>query len=206
MTDRPKPHDWEWVQAAAKREEELGEFPPNGAGGGVVARHRRAAEKAALGSYFEIVDTLREQRRAPDRNKEDDRALLARLEDLYDELSEAGRAEVESQGWRSWPDLFDGRSRGRQVEKLFTDAHECAARLDALQRRFVVAVLIEYACALTMGTAEADALIGLTGDALVALLLRSAHDDTLAVSSLMRDLVERSRQMLDPAFKPQSLF
>jgi hypothetical protein len=60
-----------------------------------------------LTDYFALVDQLREQRRAVDWQAENDREILARLEDLYELLSDDERDQVEMQGERAWPDLFD---------------------------------------------------------------------------------------------------
>lgn len=56
-----------------------------------------------LDGYFELVDELRERRRALGWVAGQDRELLARLEDLYLLLPESDQDEVERQGARWWP-------------------------------------------------------------------------------------------------------
>jgi hypothetical protein len=60
--------------------------------------------------YTAILDTLREQRRSPTWKAQDDRSLLAELDDLYREMSSEERWEAEEEGYRSWPDLYDERT------------------------------------------------------------------------------------------------
>lgn len=71
-----------------------------------------------LGRYFEIVDLLCESRRSPEWNAENDRPLLALLQDWYLELSEEDQVEVEKQGWRGSPALVDRRARTALVQRV----------------------------------------------------------------------------------------
>ena len=62
-----------------------------------------------LAIYQQLIDDLRDNRRQPGYTAEDDRELLAKLEDFYEMLTDEERSVVESEGWRSWPDLYDAR-------------------------------------------------------------------------------------------------
>ena len=57
-----------------------------------------------LAAYLALVDRLREQRKIDGWKPIDDRPLLAEMEDMYVELSDADREEVERQGGRSRPE------------------------------------------------------------------------------------------------------
>lgn len=60
------------------------------------------ADLSAVEQYLQALDLLRESRRSAMWKAEDDRPLLARLEDLYAKLSDAEQERVEAQG-RGWP-------------------------------------------------------------------------------------------------------
>lgn len=62
--------------------------------------------------YRQICDELRERRRQPDWEAGNDRALLYEMEDLYMMLSSSEQDEVESEGWRGWPDAYDKHMKG----------------------------------------------------------------------------------------------
>lgn len=71
-----------------------------------------------LDRYNQLVDELRDHRRRiglkkPVTHVVDDRErfLLEQLEDTYIQLSDFDQERVNDQGWRSWPDLYDQRSR-----------------------------------------------------------------------------------------------
>lgn len=74
------------------------------------ARWVRVEYSEQLTSYFAVVDALREDRRRADWKPEYDRIILAKLEDMYEGLDPAERDEVERQGHRAWPDLWDQQS------------------------------------------------------------------------------------------------
>jgi hypothetical protein len=59
--------------------------------------------------YLRTVDRLRESRRSNRWSPEQDRPLLALLEDLYEALADAEKEIVEAAGWRGWPEQFDAR-------------------------------------------------------------------------------------------------
>jgi hypothetical protein len=61
--------------------------------------------------YLHLVEMLRESRRSKTWKAEHDRPLLAHLEDLYEKLSDDEQDHVEAEGWRAWPDQYDGRMR-----------------------------------------------------------------------------------------------
>lgn len=66
--------------------------------------------KPTLEQYFALLDVLRLRRSAPTWRAEDDREVLAQLDDWYVLLSEADQDAVEQQGDRAWPApdaLFD---------------------------------------------------------------------------------------------------
>jgi hypothetical protein len=63
-----------------------------------------------LAIYQRLLDDMREARRQPGWKPEDDRAALASIEDLYEMLTDEERGVAESEGERSWPDLWDDRS------------------------------------------------------------------------------------------------
>lgn len=69
--------------------------------------------------YERLMDDLREARRRPGWKPEDDRPALGSLEDLYEALTDEERGVVESEGDRSWPDLWDARqSSSSSADKL----------------------------------------------------------------------------------------
>lgn len=72
----------------------------------------------ALAIYQRILDDLREARRQPGWEPENDRAALASLEDLYEALTDEERGVVERESGRSWPDLWDARQSSSSVDKL----------------------------------------------------------------------------------------
>ena len=55
----------------------------------------------------ELVDQLREQRRLPGSTAEGGRPILEELEDLWELMTDEEHEELEREGWRAWPDLFD---------------------------------------------------------------------------------------------------
>jgi hypothetical protein len=60
-------------------------------------------------TYLNLLEILRDARRAPPWKPEHDRSLLAQLEDLYDAMSDTEREAVSAQSWRGWPDKYDER-------------------------------------------------------------------------------------------------
>lgn len=54
-------------------------------------------------AYLKLIDVLRSRRSEPDWCAEDDRADLARLEDLFHKLSPEEQERANEEGWRSWP-------------------------------------------------------------------------------------------------------
>lgn len=54
--------------------------------------------------YMLLQDALRESRRSSTWKPEQDRATLARMEDLYASMTESEQGRVEEFGWRAWPD------------------------------------------------------------------------------------------------------
>jgi hypothetical protein len=58
---------------------------------------------AAYQHYLEIVDSLRARRALPDWKPEDDRADLAQLLELFEDLSAEERLLANAEGHRSWP-------------------------------------------------------------------------------------------------------
>lgn len=60
-----------------------------------------------LEKYMGLLTQLRERRRRPEWVSEEDRGLLADLEDFYATLTPAEQALVEEEGWRAWPDMYD---------------------------------------------------------------------------------------------------
>jgi hypothetical protein len=71
--------------------------------------------------YLHLVVALRESRRSPRWKPEDDRPILARLEDLYATLSDTDQDRVEAEGWRAWPEEYDARML-RDLEEVPLDA------------------------------------------------------------------------------------
>lgn len=62
-----------------------------------------------VATYLNLLEILRATRRAPTWKPEQDRPLLAQLEDLYDDMGDAERDIVAAQSWRGWPDKYDER-------------------------------------------------------------------------------------------------
>lgn len=60
--------------------------------------------KPTLQRYLRLLDVLRARRGHPDWKPEDDRSILASLEDWYTLLGEEDRDVIESDGWRAWPE------------------------------------------------------------------------------------------------------
>ena len=54
--------------------------------------------------YLRFVDELRESRKAPTWKAQDDRPILAKMEDLYMTLSDEDQEKVEAESRRAWPD------------------------------------------------------------------------------------------------------
>ena len=77
-----------------------------------------------LGKYLRLVDVLRESRRSEEWKPENDRPLLARLEDLYSALAEDEQSQVESQGWRAWPEDYDAQRTSCGFHEILFDAAE----------------------------------------------------------------------------------
>lgn len=69
---------------------------------------------SSLELYRDLVDELRASRRVVGWQPKDDRGVLARLEDLFYELTPEEQKTVIEESWRGWPDLHDAR--------LFTSA------------------------------------------------------------------------------------
>ncbi len=65
----------------------------------------------ALNTYNALIDQLRERRRAASWAPGQDHDIVNLLEEAFDCLSEDEQELVNSQGWRSWPDLFDERAK-----------------------------------------------------------------------------------------------
>lgn len=66
--------------------------------------------KPTLEQFFALLDVLRLRRSAPTWRAEEDREVLAQLDDWYKLLSEEEQDAVEQQGDRAWPApdaLFD---------------------------------------------------------------------------------------------------
>jgi len=57
--------------------------------------------------YNRAVYQLRKQRSLPEWEPENDRSLLASLEELFDSLTEEEQKQVNLEGWKSWPDLYE---------------------------------------------------------------------------------------------------
>ena len=73
--------------------------------------------------YLRLVDILRESRRSTRWVPEQDRPLLAHLEDLDEELGDGERDVVETAGWRAWPEMYDARIGAlANFIELFLDA------------------------------------------------------------------------------------
>lgn len=88
-----------------------------------------------IDQYLRLVDLLRESRRSKSWRPEDDRPLLAHLEDLYEKLGDAEQDRVEAEGWRAWPEQYDARMRApADLEEVLLDAAE-DGRVNVLPRR-----------------------------------------------------------------------
>ncbi len=59
--------------------------------------------KPTRDQYFALLDVLRLRRSAPGWRADEDREILARLDDWYLLLSEADQDAIEQQGDRAWP-------------------------------------------------------------------------------------------------------
>lgn len=70
----------------------------------------------ALQRYNLLVDALRNQRGVDGWKEEDDRELLEELCLLFDELTPGEQEQVNREGWRSWPDLYDQKMEDFLVE------------------------------------------------------------------------------------------
>ncbi len=60
--------------------------------------------KPTLERYLDLLDVLRLHRGRPEWKPEQDREILATLEDWYVDLGEIAQAQIESNGWRAWPE------------------------------------------------------------------------------------------------------
>lgn len=72
--------------------------------------------------YLDILDRLRRQRAKPGWKPQDDRAMLADLDDLYAFLRSHHREHVEKISWRCWPDKFAEQGRDGMVAYLTTSS------------------------------------------------------------------------------------
>ena len=58
-----------------------------------------------------LMDAIRESRRQPNLDRDLDKALLNRLDDIFITLSDTEQLRVESENWRAWPLLYDQHMR-----------------------------------------------------------------------------------------------
>ena len=66
--------------------------------------------------YLRIIDGLRERRSRKEWQPGEDRDELAALEDLFERLTPEEQKLANSEGWRSWPDLYDAHMEETLVE------------------------------------------------------------------------------------------
>jgi hypothetical protein len=77
---------------------------------------RQELNRDRLGAYGRLQNRLRESRRALDWRPEQDREMLAKMEDLYGEMTEEEQGQVEADTWKAWPDLYDARTKPNEQD------------------------------------------------------------------------------------------
>ena len=92
--------------------------------------------KPTLKQYFALLDVLRARRGAPGWKAEQDRQILAQLDDWYMLLSQADQDEIESQGTRAWPETRPGdRADVPEVVEVAADHAAYAVRAWRLRQK-----------------------------------------------------------------------
>lgn len=78
--------------------------------------------------YWFLLDVLREQRRLSGWRPEMDRALLERIDDVFETLDDLVQEEARRGTWRGWPDAFDAQFERALVEDLDPEQGSAATR------------------------------------------------------------------------------